>query len=117
MTASESSEAVSKSRHRCVRAPRRSSTQVWTHSPFALFSEGFEVQLNPSQTWLEQAVERVQARARTNRLTRQEAAETLRRVTIGGETSACAGLKNCPASFPLSQSRRRCSSWHGWTTT
>ncbi|MCK6372795.1 MAG: hypothetical protein L6Q69_01680 [Zoogloea sp.] len=65
----------------------------------ALFSEGFEVQLNPNQTWLEQAVERVQARARTNRLTRQEAAETLRRVTIGGETSACAGLKNCPASF------------------
>ena len=65
----------------------------------ALFSEGCEVQLNPDLTWLDQALDKVQARARTNRLTLQVAAETLRRVTIGGETSACAGLKNCPASF------------------
>lgn len=65
----------------------------------ALFSEGQEIRLNPDVDWLRQALDRVQARARTNRLSREQAAEALHRVTIGGETSACAGLKDCPSSF------------------
>lgn len=64
-----------------------------------LFSDGCEVRLNPDPSWLGQALNRVQVRARTNRLTHEQAAEALRRVTIGGEASACVGLKDCPPSF------------------
>lgn len=64
-----------------------------------LFGEGAEVLINPDVAHITKALSKVQARARTNLLTAEEAVAVFRRVAQEGETSAHAGVKDCPRSF------------------
>lgn len=64
-----------------------------------LLGEGREVLINPDFAQITKALSRVQARARTNLLTPEEAGAVFRRVAQEGESSAHAGVKDCPRGF------------------
>ena len=64
-----------------------------------LLGEGREVLINPDLAQITKALSKVQARARTNLLTPEEAGAVFRRVAQEGQSSAHAGVKDCPRSF------------------
>lgn len=65
----------------------------------ALFSDGWQLMINPDLGQIRSALSKVQARTRVNKLTAQEAVAVYRRVAQEGEYIACAGVKDCPYSF------------------
>ncbi len=64
-----------------------------------LLGDGAEVLINPEVAQITKALAKVQARTRTNRLTAEDAVAVFRRVAQEGQTSAHAGVKDCPQSF------------------
>ena len=64
-----------------------------------LFGGGHEVLINPDFAQITKALSKVHTRARSNLLTAEQAIAVFRRVAQEGQSSAHAGVKDCPRSF------------------